>query len=96
MTGSEQATRIVLRWALNETLLRIPEPLQSAEAWRWHHDPPALTAEHGDDVFRFHVGAERRGSRKLVRVAVLSMTDGRSTATWEADVYSPDRLPPLD
>lgn len=96
MTGIEQATRIALRWALGQTMLRIPAPLRIADAWRWREDEAALTAEHGDDVFRFHIKVRRRGSRQPVRVAVLSLTDGRSTATWEADVPSSDRLPPID
>lgn len=86
MTGIEQATRIVLGWALTRTPLRIPAPLQSPAPWRWCADSVELTARCGDAAFRFHVRAERRGNRKLVRIAVLSVTDERSTATWDAEV----------
>lgn len=81
---TEANTREALKWAIGETVLRIP-PSIPPSVWNWDHDDLSLFAVCDDGEFRFHVMAERRAGVKT-RIAVLSVTDDNGKVTWEAPI----------
>lgn len=78
-------SREALSWAIDETVLKIPTRLKDPYAWNWDEDELSLYAFADEGDFRFHIAAERRGSRK-VRIAVLSVEDDDGKVTWEGDL----------
>lgn len=81
----EFRSRCLLRWALDETTLRIPSRLQRPAAWRWSEDDAQLVAMTDDGEYRYHTALTVRGSRRI-RHAILSVEDDNGKATWEADI----------
>lgn len=80
----EWTARVLLRWALDETIIRIPRKLQRPAAWRWNEDDQQLVAATDHGEYRYHTALTH--GREKVRTAVLSVTDDSGTATWEADI----------
>ena len=80
----EFTARCLLRWALDETALRIPAKLQRPAAWRWDDDRQQLVAMTDDGEYRYHTALT--SGRTKTRQAVLSVTDDNGKATWEADI----------
>ena len=85
MTDAERSARDALAWAIEETSLYLPPMLRQPGGWKWDADDLSLFRLRDEGEFRFHVAAERRGSRK-VRIAVMSIMDDDGKATWEADM----------
>lgn len=80
----EWTARILLRWSLDETIIRIPRKLQRPAAWRWNEDDQQLVALTDDGEYRYHTALT--AGRMMVRQAVLTVTDDNGTVTWEADI----------
>ena len=80
----EFTARCILRWALDETVIRIPAKLQRPASWKWDDDNAQLVAMTDDGEFRFHIALTV--GRTKVRHAVLSITDDHGSVKWEADV----------
>ena len=90
MTDEEKA-RVSLAWALSETVVKVPKPLENVAMWRWRAGGAQLTVDDHPDTWRFHIAMERRGVRRT-RIAVLVVEDdaGCGKVTWEAPI--PDHV----
>lgn len=85
MTDAERSARDALAWAINETVIRLPPMQRQPGGWKWDEDDLSLFCLRDEGEFRFHVAAERRGSRR-VRIAVMYVLDDDGKATWEAEM----------
>lgn len=80
----EWTARVLLRWALDETNLRIPRKLERPAAWRWSEDDQQLVAMTDDGEYRYHTALTH--GRTKVRHAVLTVTDDNGKVKWEANI----------
>ena len=80
----EFTARCLLRWALDETIIRIPLRLERPAAWRWDDDRQQLVALTDNCEYRYHTALTH--GRLKMRHAVLSVTDNAGKVTWEADI----------
>ena len=81
----ETRAREALDWAIDATPVRLPPHLQDPYGWHWDADDVSLYALTDFGEYRFHVAGERRGTR-LIRIAVLSVTDAEGKVLWEHDI----------
>ena len=84
-TEVERIARDALAWAIQETPLRLPPSLRHPDGWQWDGDDLSFRRLTDDGEFRFHVAGVRRGARRA-RIAVMSVSDDRGSATWEAEI----------
>src|SRR5690606_7065715 len=86
--SDEEKTRIALSWAIQETVIRLPTSLRSADAWLWDEEDNSLYKKFDNGAtFRFHVAGRMQRSGR-VRIAVMTVEDPHGTVTWEADMPS--------